>query len=328
MGFWGGNSGPWEMACARCGVAKAIVMRSRDRSKVCKSCFFLGFEAEVHETIVSSGMFRRGDRVGVGMSGGKDSTVLAYVLDLLNKRHDYGVELVLLCVDEGIMGYRDHSIESVCRSREGLGLKLKIVSFEDIFGLTMDGVVEKVGRRGNCTYCGVFRRQALEEAAREMGVNAIATGHNADDIAETVLLNVVRGDISRLRRCTLAKTRAQRDGCGNEMSLSRLKPFKHAYQKEIVLYAFHKKLEYFSTECTYSPGASRGDLRALIKELEKEDPGIILGVIRSGDMMQQEGNVSRTPKPCILCTHPTSSDDAVCNGCALVKRLGKHKTSS
>ncbi|AFM98011.1 adenine nucleotide alpha hydrolase [Encephalitozoon hellem ATCC 50504] len=312
------------MACMRCNMSQAIVIRAKDRTKVCKSCFFKGFEADVHETITSSGMLRKGDRVGVGMSGGKDSTVLAYVLDLLNKRHGYGVELVLLSVDEGIAGYRDQSIVSVCKNSARLGLELKIVSFEELFGTTMDNVVQKIGRKGNCTYCGVFRRQALEDAAKRMGVNVIATGHNADDVAETVLLNIIRGDISRLRRCTLAKTRPQSNGKGEMMSLSRLKPFKHIYQKEIVLYAFHKKLEYFSTECTYSLGASRGDLRMLVKQLEREDPKVILNVIRSGDMLQEEEPAHRTPVPCTLCGHSTSSHDAICNGCTLVRKLRQY----
>ncbi|CAD26267.1 similarity to HYPOTHETICAL PROTEIN YGW1_yeast [Encephalitozoon cuniculi GB-M1] len=309
------------MACMVCGISKAIIVRPRGKNKVCKTCFLDGFEADVHETIVASGMFQKGDRIGIGVSGGKDSTVLAYVLDLLNRKHGYGVELVLLSVDEGIVGYRDQSIESVCRNSKDLGIKLRIVSFEDVFGVTMDRVVQKIGRRSNCTYCGVFRRQALEKAAREMGVDAIATGHNADDMAETVLLNVLRGDISRLRRCTLAKTKEQKGGDGKAMSLSRLKPFKNIYQKEIVLYAFHRKLEYFSTECTYSPGASRGDLRMLIKQLEKEDPGIIMDVIRSGDMLRQEECMGRAPRPCVLCAHSTSSDNGICNGCVLVEKL-------
>ncbi|KAM0672514.1 adenine nucleotide alpha hydrolase [Ordospora colligata] len=309
------------MACERCGILKAVIVRPSDKSKICKMCFFEVFENEVHETVISSNMFSKGEKVGVGVSGGKDSTVLAYVLDLLNKKHEYGVELVLLSVDEGIAGYRDYSIEAVCKNRDDLGLKLKIVSFSDIFGVTMDKVVEKVGRRGSCTYCGVFRRKAIEQAAREMGVDAIATGHNADDMAETVLLNIVRGDISRLRRCTLEKTNAQDDGNGGVMSLPRIKPFKNSYQKEIVLYAFHKQLRYFSSECVYSPEASRGDLRELVKELEKINSKIIHNIIRSGEMLQSERSVSANPTPCIICLHPTSSEKNICNGCEFVRKL-------
>lgn len=56
----------------------------------------------VHETIVKCEIFKRGEKVAIGASGGKDSTVLAYLLNTLNKRYDYGVELLLLSIDEGI----------------------------------------------------------------------------------------------------------------------------------------------------------------------------------------------------------------------------------
>ena len=86
-------------------------------------------------------------------------------------------------------------------------------------------------------------------------------GHNADDIAETVLLNFIRGDLPRLGRCAGIAT-------GEEGALPRVKPFKYAYEKDIVMYAHYKKLDYFSTECVYAPYATRGFAREFIKDLE------------------------------------------------------------
>ncbi|KAK4336668.1 hypothetical protein RND71_043672 [Anisodus tanguticus] len=68
---------------------------------------------EIHQTIVMGKLFKKGDRVAVASSGGKDSTVLGYVLKLLNERYDYGLNLELLSIDEGITGYRDDSLESL-----------------------------------------------------------------------------------------------------------------------------------------------------------------------------------------------------------------------
>jgi cytoplasmic tRNA 2-thiolation protein 1 len=267
-------------------------------------------------------MFKRGEKVAVAVSGGKDSTVLAYMLDLLNKRHQYGVDLVLLSVDEGISGYREHSIETVRKNREEYGLDLKIVSYKDMFGMTMDDIVKRIGRRSNCTYCGVFRRQALERGAKELGVNQIATGHNANDIAETVIMNILRGDISRLKRCTLIKTPCHLTKKGEVDSLPRSKPFKYTYEREIVMYAFHKKLSYFSTECTYSPGAYRGHARILLRELEKLNPGIVLSIIESGEHFEDK-KISGSLHLCVKCSHPTSSNTLICKGCDLMKELGK-----
>jgi cytoplasmic tRNA 2-thiolation protein 1 len=208
-------------------------------------------EGNVHNTIRKHKLFKRGDKVGICVSGGKDSTVLAHVMTTLNKRYDYGLELVLLSVDEGITGYRDDSLETVKRNKEQYGIDLKIVSYQELYGWTMDQVVEQVGLKNNCTFCGVFRRQALDRGAVLLQVNHIVTGHNADDIAETVLMNIMRGDFARLKRCVLIQT-------STDETIPRSKPFKYIYEKEIVMYAYFKKLDYFSTECIYAPGAYRG----------------------------------------------------------------------
>ena len=112
-------------------------------------------------------------------------------------RYNYNLKLVLLSIDEGITGYRDDSLETVKRNRDQYAIPLKILSYEDLYGWTMDKIVSQVGLKNNCTFCGVFRRQALDRGAMQLGVNKIVTGHNADDIAETVVMNILRGDIAR-----------------------------------------------------------------------------------------------------------------------------------
>jgi hypothetical protein len=111
------------------------------------------------------------------------------VLKTLNERYDYGLDLILLSIDEGIKGYRDDSLETVKRNAEQYGMDLTILGYDELYGWTMDQVVEQVGKKGNCTYCGVFRRQALDRGAARLGVKHVVTGHNADDVAETVLMN-------------------------------------------------------------------------------------------------------------------------------------------
>jgi len=66
----------------------------------------------------------------------------------------------------------------------------------------MDEIVKVIGLRNNCSYCGVFRRQALDRAAQKLKCKYVLTGHNADDTAETILMNLLRGESWKVKRCT------------------------------------------------------------------------------------------------------------------------------
>lgn len=64
--------------------------------------------------------------------------------------------------------------------------------------------------------------------------------------------------------------------------IPRVKPLKYTFEKEIVMYAYFRKLVYFSTECVFAPNAYRGHARVLLKDLEKIDPAVIMNIIQSG----------------------------------------------
>ena len=303
--------------CELCKSHRAQIKRPKTSQQICQQCFFYVFEEEIHETITQNALFKRGDRVAIGASGGKDSTVLAHVMKTLNERHDYGLELFLLSIDEGITGYRDDSLETVKRNQQQYNIPLTILSYDQLYGWSMDKIVEQVGRKNNCTFCGVFRRQALDRGAVLLNVDHIVTGHNADDIAETVLMNILRGDISRLQRCTLIST-------DSEDSIPRSKPFKFTYEKEIVMYAYFKKLDYFSTECTYSPNAYRGYARTFLKDLESIRPTSILDIIHSGEAYQIKEEVKQkmpVQSNCERCGYISSNK--LCKACVLLEGLNR-----
>ena len=275
-------AGTYKMAptlCAQCNSSRALVIRPKNHQKLCKECFLDVFETEIHNTIINHSLFHKGERIAVGASGGKDSTVLASVLKTLNERYGYGLDITLLSIDEGIRDYRDDSLETVKRNALQYDMPLVIVGYDQLYGWTMDQIVAQVGKKNNCTYCGVFRRQALDRGAAQLNIRHVVTGHNADDVAETVMMNLLRGDLPRLSRTTSIVTASAAS------DIKRSKPLKYAYEKEIVLYAHHKGLDYFSTECIYSPEAFRGSARTLIKNLERVRPSAILDIVRSGEDM-------------------------------------------
>ncbi|KAI2788898.1 Cytoplasmic tRNA 2-thiolation protein 1 [Penicillium oxalicum] len=298
-------------ACFNCKEARAVIIRPKNRHKLCRACFLQVFETEVHETIVGTNLFYPGERVAIGASGGKDSTVLAAVLKTLNERYNYGLDLCLLSIDEGIRGYRDDSLETVKRNAVQYEMPLEILGYGELYGWTMDQVVAQIGKKGNCTYCGVFRRQALDRGAAKLGIQHVVTGHNADDVAETVMMNLLRADLPRLSRGTSIVT------ASGASDIKRSKPLKYAYEKEIVLYAHHRQLDYFSTECIYSPEAFRGSARTLIKDLEKIRPSSILDIVKSGEDMAAlvPSDVPQNAKRCSSTAATVVADEDEVGGC-------------
>ncbi len=176
---------------------------------------------EVHRQVE----FRGGERVAVGLSGGKDSSTTAVLLhEILAPRGD--VEVLAITVDEGIASYRPEGIrfaKALCR---GLGIEHRVVPFEETVGWTMDEVVAAEPGAIPCSYCGVFRRNALNRAAREAGADYVATGLNLDDTAQSILMNVARGDVDKLAR--LGPHERPQPGL-----VPRLQPLRMVPEKEV-----------------------------------------------------------------------------------------------
>lgn len=128
-----------------------------------------------------------------------------------------------------------------------------------------------------------------------------------------MLCIVFRGDIARLGRCTEIVTQG-------ESNIRRSKPFKYTYEKEIVMYAYFKKLDYFSTECIYSPNAYRGHARTFLKDLEAIRPSAIVDIIHSGEAFEiKTGTKMPTQKTCERCGYMSSN--LLCKACCLLEGL-------
>jgi cytoplasmic tRNA 2-thiolation protein 1 len=135
------------------------------------------------------------------------------------------------------------------------------------------------------------------------------------------MMNLLRGDVSRLQRCVAVMTEGESDS-----AIPRCKPFKYTYEKEIVMYAYFKKLDYFSTECVYSPNAYRGYARDLIKDMERIRPSTILDIIHSGERFgfDIKPEARQVLGKCERCGYVSSQ--RICRACELIHGLNTGDT--
>ena len=135
------------------------------------------------KAITEFGMIEEGDRVMVGLSGGKDSWALLQVLDVLRRKAPIDFTLVAVNVDSGYDGYKHDVIAKTCEAR-GWEYRIEHTGIGELIDDILDpGEMP-------CSLCARLRRGVLYRIAKELGATKIALGHHADDFIETLLLNL------------------------------------------------------------------------------------------------------------------------------------------
>jgi tRNA 2-thiocytidine biosynthesis protein TtcA len=138
---------------------------------------------KVTRAITEYHLIENGDRVMVGLSGGKDSWALMQMLDVLRRRAPIEFSLVAVNIDSGYEGYQHHKLTETCAAR---GWELHVEHTQ--IGEAIEDILDESATP--CSLCARLRRGALYRLATEVGANKIALGHHADDFIETLLLNV------------------------------------------------------------------------------------------------------------------------------------------
>src|SRR3989449_11683561 len=135
------------------------------------------------KAIVDYQMIDDGDRIMVGLSGGKDSWALLQMLDVLRQRAPIRFSLVAVNVDSGYKGYKHDVIARTCEAR-GWEYRIEHTGIGEVIEDILDS------NQTPCSLCARLRRGVLYRIATEVGATKIALGHHADDFIETLLLNL------------------------------------------------------------------------------------------------------------------------------------------
>jgi len=306
-----------SIQCSKC-VKPAVTYIRYNGSHLCKDHFKDYFERRVKKDLKKQGKTFNPSLIAIAFSGGKDSTVTVHILNELFKSRRQ-VEIHAITVDEGIRGYRDESLKTAKETCRRLNIPHHVISFREVVGATMDEIAAVKDEVGECSYCGVFRRLCLNKKAKEIGADKLATGHNLDDVAQSILMNFVNNDLEKLAR--FGPHQRVKPGL-----IPRIMPLRTIPENEVMLYAILMNLDFHYAECPYSTRALRGDFRGVIDLLEEKYPGTRHGILNSYERLKgmlQDQYGTGCLNTCSHCGEPTSQ--STCKTCALLKRVKKMK---
>ena len=290
----------------------AVTFVRYNGTHLCAEHFMRYVDRRVKREIRKQIDVERGDRIAVAVSGGKDSMVALKMLSSVFNGVN-GVEVHAITIDEGIEGYRPPSVDIVRRFCEQNDVVFHLRSFSEL-GVTMDAIAPVSGSSSPCTYCGVFRRMLMNEEARDIGARYLATGHNLDDAAQSIMMNFVRGDVERLAR--MAPHKHVQPGL-----IPRFMPLREIPEKETLLYALVSGMEFWDGVCPYWEAALRNQYRSIVDDLEDRSPGARFGILSSFDQIRPMlwSNMPQSNlHPCPRCGEPTVGDS--CKSCQLLDK--------
>lgn len=215
-------------------------------------------------------MIEDGDRIAVGISGGKDSLTLLCALSELRRFYPKHFELCAITVD---MGFEGTDFSPVSRLCEQLGVPYNIVPTQ------ISKIIFDIRKESNpCSLCAKMRRGALHAAAKEQGCGKVALGHHFDDVVETFMLNLFyEGRIGCFQPVTYLSRR----------ELYLIRPLVYMPEKDIRYFAAHSELPVVTSACPADGNTEREEMKKLLSTLERQNRGLryrIFGAIQRGEI--------------------------------------------
>jgi cytoplasmic tRNA 2-thiolation protein 1 len=304
------------MKCDRC-ENQIVYTRKYSGEKLCSQCFSNSILRKTAKTISKYKMIQNDELVAVAVSGGKDSLALLKIMNEMAANHNFRIKA--FTIDEGIPGYRNEALEIVENFCQNLNIELTTYSYKELFELTLDEALDlrENEKTSSCSICGTLRRRAMEYAAKDIGADVIATGHNLDDTLQTFVINMVSGDTNKVGWM-------DPDTSGN--SLRKIKPFCEIYESEIVFYAFTNNIPFQSEPCPHMNEGIRTEIREFLNSLENQHSGIKNNFYQSIIKVSQIVKDSNQKQKMICEKCGSECTGTICSVCNMVLKLKENKT--
>lgn len=304
------------MKCDGC-ENSAVYTRKYSGQKLCSECFSNSIVRKTAKTISKHKMIQNDELVAVAVSGGKDSLALLKIIHEMSSTHNFRIKAIT--IDEGIPGYRNEALEIVEKFCGKLGVEHKVYSYKDLFELTLDEALDlrENEKTSSCSICGTLRRRAIDHAAKDIGADAIATGHNLDDTLQTFVINMLSGDTNKI---------GWMDPDTSSNYLRKIKPFCEIYESEIVFYAFTNEIPFQSEPCPHMNEGIRTEIREFLNSLEKQHSGIknnlYQSVLRVSNIVKETNYKEKMA--CKKCGSDCTGN--ICSVCNMVLKLKENQT--
>jgi len=224
------------------------------------------------KAITDFNLIEDGDRVMVGLSGGKDSWALIQMLDVLRQRAPIGFSIVAVNVDSGYEGYQHQQVGDACRARGW-----EFYSEHTSIGQVIDDKLDADATP--CSLCARLRRGVLYRLASTVGATKIALGHHLDDFVETLLLNIFFSGALKAMPASLTSDDGRH---------VVIRPLVYVTEAEARAYTRENELPVIGCCCPACGDLSlqRQRVKRLILELEREHPNVKASMIRAlGNVM-------------------------------------------
>lgn len=308
---------PIGKVCQLCKKETPLVTLTTQKLKLCKSCFSSIQERRVLEAVKKYKMFGPSDRVGIFLSGGKDSAVLAYLLrKVFPEIFFQGIYLNL-----GIRYYSDYAqkaVEALCAK---IDLPLYVYSLPEKESFRIDDFVFTSFKDKICSVCGTIKRYLFSKLAREHELNVIATGHHLDDLISTYLTLFLSGDFESIRRLKPVNPPLYPG------QAKKVKPLFQIPEKEIFMLAHLMELPLEGCSCPHGELTPAKKTKKWLSSLEEENRTIkyqLLSIFlhKFIPLLKEEKTVE-TFLPCTKCGEPTTSPNGICGRCRRVDLLNR-----
>lgn len=290
--------------------------------KLGKQQFIRYFEKKVLYTISKYDLIKPYDKIAVACSGGKDSMALLYLMNNICKERRKKLSAIM--VDEGIIkNYRKNLISIVqkfCKEKE---IEFVLFSFKKEFGFSLKEISNKISKLGisNCYVCSLLKRWLMNKKALELKIEAIATAHSLDDEAESIMLNLLKGNPELLGKLGPVSGISSKKDKGFSQ---RIKPFYLCSTKEIVAYCKALNIPIPNEKTAICPMRGetfRVEIRNWLKEMEEEHGhkeiknALVSSFLKMMPMLKEKYKSKQFMK-CKKCGFPASNE--ICKACELI----------